>query len=109
MPPHRIGTAATSSLPFFPLYPYLVKLLSLLVPAAWVSRSVYLLIGIVLSNFLFLGALLSFNRLVREDFSEETVQRSTLLLFLFPTSFYILQFLPRKPFSLPGNFHLLFR
>ena len=41
---------------------------------------------------------MSFNRLVREDFSEETVQRSTLLLFLFPTSFIFSSFYPESLF-----------
>jgi len=91
-------TVTTSSLAFFPLYPYLIKLFSLLCPAAWVSRSVYLLIGVVLSNFLFLGALFIFNKLVQEDFSEETAHRSTLLLFLFPTSFFFSCFYPESLF-----------
>jgi hypothetical protein len=65
---------------FFPLYPLLLKF----VGAIGISTGVG---GVVLSNLLFLGALLAFDSLGRELFSSALARRATLLLAVFPTSY----------------------
>jgi hypothetical protein len=73
---------------FYPFYPYLIKALSFLIPSAWLSRSVYLVIGILLSNLAFLLASVLLYRFVMTWTSDETRARHTLeYLFAFPTSF----------------------
>lgn len=80
-------TSIYSNIPFFPLYPYLVKGFGWLgVPLA---DGVYLLSGVVLSNLLFLGAIIVLYRLILEwGFSTITAERTIGLIYVFPTSFY---------------------
>jgi hypothetical protein len=86
---------------FFPLYPLLLKLCTEAgVPAAAA--------GIVLSNLLFLGALLALDVLGRELFSSVIARRATLLLAVFPTSYVCSMVYPESlvllAFALAGLF-----
>ncbi len=88
------GYSAQYSQAFFPLYPVLTKLFSFLFPrdiginTALFVDPAYFFSGLLLSNMLFLAALLVFYKLLRIDYSEKVVQLSILLLLIFPTSFY---------------------
>lgn len=65
---------------FFPLYPLLLKILGTTgMPIA--------VAGILLSNVLFLGALLAFDALSAELFDRGFARRATLLLAVFPTTY----------------------
>jgi Mannosyltransferase (PIG-V) len=65
---------------FFPLYPLVLKL----VGATGVPLAVG---GVLLSNLLFLAALLAFAALTSELFDRELARRATLLLAVFPTTY----------------------
>ena len=65
------------------------------------SRSFTLLTGLVLSNLAFLLAAVLIYRLVRDLFNEEKLaERTLLLVFLFPTSFYFSAFYTESLFLL---------
>ena len=74
VPDHQSDTA------FFPLYPLLLKLVALTGMPLGVA-------GVVLSNGLFLGALLAFDSLGRNLFGHNIGRRSTLLLAAFPLTY----------------------
>jgi len=86
---------------FFPLYPLLLKLVGatgLPVVAA----------GLLLSNVLFLGALLAFDALSTELFDPALARRATLLLAVFPTTYVCSMIYPESlvllAYSLTGLF-----
>lgn len=86
-----------SNIAFFPLYPYLVKALTWLT-LGWTGQktpdSLYLLIGILLSNLFFLAGAYLLYRLATEHLrmNENAARRALVLLFLFPTSFIFSSF-----------------
>jgi Gpi18-like mannosyltransferase len=83
----------TSNIPFFPLYPYLVKLTAGLFPAVLQKTSAELLIGLIISNAACLVALTVLYKLIKEHlFDVAAAQRTIILLLLFPTSFYMTSF-----------------
>lgn len=74
---------------FFPVYPMLI---SFLARPFWsdlyhslLSSSV---VGILISNIAFLGALIILWKLVKLDFDDKTAYWTLIILLLFPTSFY---------------------
>lgn len=72
---------------FFPLYPYLMRLIQWLLPVE--STNTLLLIGILLSNLFFLGSLYLLYRLTLEAFSNPpAARRAVWLLALFPTTLF---------------------
>jgi len=90
-----------SNLAFFPLYPYLVKLLALLLPIKANSISTYLAVGLLLSNLCFLAAGYLLYKLIVELFHDETIaQRTLLLLMVFPAGFFFSAFYPESLFLL---------
>ena len=86
---------------FFPLYPLLLKVLDSLGIATAGA-------GVVLSNLLFLSALLAFDALGREFFPAALARRATLLLAVFPTSYVCSMVYPESlvllAFALAGLF-----
>ncbi len=68
---------------FFPLYPWLIKILHL------IFRSHYLLAGLVLSNFLSFLMLGIFYLFVKKLFDPEIAFLSSLFMLAFPTGFYL--------------------
>ncbi len=72
--------AADYTQAFFPLYPILIKFVT-------VAHS-YLLTSLIVSNTLFVFALYLIYRLYREDYDDKLSWRGLLLLLAFPTSFY---------------------
>ena len=88
---------------FFPLYPMSLKVFS----AFGISTGA---VGVVLSNALFLGALLAFDALGHELFPSALARRATLLLAVFPTSYVCSMVYPESlvllAFGLAGLFTL---
>ncbi len=69
---------------FFPLYPLLVRAVSLLTGGSMLAA------GILVSNISFLGALLVLHSLTALEFSEGHARTTVLLVAIFPTSFFFL-------------------
>lgn len=70
---------------FFPFYPYLIKLFSLIFGSSLVRNVIY---GLIISNLSFFLALVIFYKVILLDFSEKIAKYSIFSLLLFPTSFY---------------------
>lgn len=82
-----------SNIAFFPLYPYLVRLLSQLIPHGLRTPGALLLVGIMVSNASLLAALILLWKLVVASLGDETVaQRTVLYTLVFPTSFLLSAF-----------------
>jgi hypothetical protein len=81
-------TKISSNVAFFPLYPYLAKSISWVLPSLHVPLSLYIAVGLLISNVSFLIAAGLLYRLIVRHVADEAVARHTLLLvFAFPTSF----------------------
>jgi hypothetical protein len=95
-------TVQKSNIAFFPLYPYLVRLLTL--PFQLIkqpSTNFILLVGILLSSLLFLAAAYLLYKLIMELFHDETIaQRTLILLMVFPAGFFFSTFYPESLFLL---------
>lgn len=84
----RFGTIAANGYvsleyaAFFPLYPFLERLISMLF-----HNDVYLA-GILISNLAFIGTLIVLYRFVETEFDSATAKHTTLYLAIFPTSFF---------------------
>ena len=88
-----------SNVAFYPLYPYVVKLLALLIPAPLRTLDATLLIGILVSNAFLLVALVLLHKLVTASFNDESLARRTVLyLLLFPTGFFFSCFFTESTF-----------
>lgn len=66
---------------FFPLYPWLVRLLHLVIPD-------YALCGFLISGAAYVGACVVLSRLVTEEFGRETAQLSLAFLSAYPFAFF---------------------
>lgn len=94
-------TKYLSNVAFYPLYPYLIKGIAWLLPDVWVSRSVYLLIGLLISNLSFLaGGWLLYLLIEQVKKDDALAQRSLEFLFVFPTSFFFSCFYTESLFLL---------
>lgn len=86
---------------FFPMYPLLLKIFG------WTGLPLGAA-GVLLSNVLFLGALLAFDLLGREFFPFTLARRATLLLAVFPTGYVFSMVYPESlallAFALAGLF-----
>lgn len=94
-------TTTSSNIAFFPLYPYTVKYLSFLIPES--SRSVenIFVLGVFVSNIMFLFALALLYKLIKLQFDDsEVARRSVLYLLIFPTSFFFSCFYTESAFLL---------
>ena len=78
----RLGYSEPKSTAFFPLYPMLMK------AVASVLNISALAAGVLVSNVAFFLLLYFFLKLAREDYDWKCAFRATLLLALYPTSFY---------------------
>ena len=70
---------------FFPLYPSLMKILTLPFGANVYSLTIS---GILISNICFFGSLLTFWKLIRLDFDKKIALFTVITILVFPTSFY---------------------
>jgi hypothetical protein len=78
-----------SNLAFFPLYPYLVRFLGLLLPPLLRTEPNLFIVGVILSNIFFMSGLAVIHWLTRRlTNSAMAAQRTVLYLLVFPTSFY---------------------
>lgn len=77
------GYAAQFTQVFFPVYPLIVSLITLLTPFKNLIVS-----GLLLSNILFLFALILFWKLLALDYSKDTIQWTIIFLLSFPVSFF---------------------
>mgnify|MGYP001607276427 CR=1 FL=1 len=77
------GYAAQFTQVFFPVYPLIVSLITLLTPFKNLIVS-----GLLLSNILFLFALILFWKLLALDYSKDTIQWTIIFLLSFPASFF---------------------
>lgn len=77
---------------FFPLYPLLIHLLS--------GGQSVLIVGLLLSNIAFMGALIILYQLWRMDYEQIVVKRSILLLLSLPTAFFFGAFYTESLFLL---------
>ncbi|MBD3387336.1 MAG: hypothetical protein GF416_00115 [Candidatus Altiarchaeales archaeon] len=77
--PKMIG-ADQRNYAFFPLYPYLMKAVSIITGDAFVS-------GLIVSNAAFIASAVLLYRLVRIDYGESMGLRSVKYMFLFPVAF----------------------
>jgi len=66
---------------FFPLYPYIVKIFSL------IFRE-YILAALLVSNLSYAGALIYFFKLIKLDYESEDAFRSVIYLSIFPTAYF---------------------
>lgn len=79
---------------FFPLYPLLVRLVSVIFPKTQgldltiYTDPLYFYTGFILSNCFFIFALYFFYKLLRLDFSETVSKKSLIFLLAFPTAYY---------------------
>jgi Gpi18-like mannosyltransferase len=90
-----------SNIVFFPLYPYLVRFISYLIPSSLRTSGKLLIIGILLSNLFFLIALVMLYKLVNKLFNNRSIaRRSVWYLLLFPTSFIFSCFYTEATFLL---------
>jgi hypothetical protein len=87
-----------SNLAFFPLYPYLVKSVGWL--GVTLPDSLYIFIGLLLSNLFFLASAALLYRLIISSlgFDEDTAHRTLTLLIVFPVSFFFSAFYPESLF-----------
>lgn len=68
---------------FFPLFPFLIR------GAAWlVGKQGYVIVGMVISNLAFLGAMFIIYEIAADMLGEQVGRRTLLYLSLFPTAFY---------------------
>jgi hypothetical protein len=82
-----------SNVAFFPLYPYLVRSLSWLIPWRVRTSGIVLLIGVIVSNVALLGALILLWKLIVNVVGDVAVaQRAILYTLVFPTSFFLSSF-----------------
>ncbi len=93
----NVGEQQGNSFAFFPLYPSLIKLFSLIVSQQFLNQEIWLLIAVVLSNLFFLFGLVIFYFLVKnilldksktEKETQNLAAKSVFFLLLFPTSFF---------------------
>lgn len=74
----------TTEARFFPLFPILISLATLMSS----SIEYAFLAGLLLSNLFFLGSLLILFKIVKDQYSKETAKTTILALLIFPTSFF---------------------
>lgn len=90
-----------SNVAFFPLYPLSIRAVLLLLPEQLRSAEMALLIGVIFSNLLFLGALFLLQRLTLLLTNDRAVAQRTLwYTVLFPASFFFTAAYPEAAFFL---------
>lgn len=84
------GYQAALSQVFFPLFPLSIKMVSAVIPV-FIS-------GLIITNVAALGLLLIVKRLYQLDYNSEVAKKSLILLFCFPTTFYLGSLYPESLF-----------
>ncbi|MFZ3301984.1 MAG: mannosyltransferase family protein [Microgenomates group bacterium] len=89
------GYTADYSQAFFPLFPSLINIVSNLFPRvngldlSQYTDPAFFYSGIIVSNLFLFAALFVYYKLVSIDFGEKVANLSTILLLVFPTSFFL--------------------
>ncbi len=92
-------TTTYSNLAFFPLFPDLVRLVTMPFHIKASSASLYLAVGLLISNLLFLAAAYLLYKMVVQLLHDEGIaQRTLLLLIAFPAGFFFSTFYPESLF-----------
>lgn len=81
-----------SNIAFFPLYPYMIKLLTFWLPQQFQTESVWILVGLLVSNICFLLALYGISKLSARLFSSRTAYLVPILMICLPCGFYFSAF-----------------
>jgi hypothetical protein len=90
-----------STVAFFPLFPLLVKGLSLLIPQSLLSQSLYLFLGLAMNNLLFLIGLYYLYQLTESFFHSAQLSKAVLILLIaYPASYYFSCFYTESLFFL---------
>jgi len=83
------STGVQSNLAFFPLYPYLIRASNLFLLYFPEHRTTFTIIGLVISNLAFLGALLILVKILQELKFESGFIRNTIwVVLIFPLGFF---------------------
>jgi Gpi18-like mannosyltransferase len=84
---YRFLPGEQSNVAFFPLYPYVVRLVHSAIRLP--GDLGWLLVGIIVSNIALLAALIYLYRLIRLDYDLATAARAVLYLCVFPTTLFL--------------------
>jgi hypothetical protein len=93
-----VAAEVQSNIAFYPLYPTLVRWLTLPIPDAFLTPGRYLLVGVALSNVLALAALVLLYRVVMSMCDQEVAGRTVAYVLLFPTGFFLSCFYTESAF-----------
>ncbi len=89
----------SSNLAFFPVYPYLVKILSFLVPIRPTTDEIIIAVGVILSNLMLIGSLVLIYKISIYFFKNEAIAKNTVwYLLVFPSSFFLSSFYTESTF-----------
>ena len=91
---------AQSRFAFFPLYPLVVRLFTLLLPERLRSAERILIVGLLLSQVFLVAALILLHKLVSAMTDREAARRAVLYTLLFPTGFFLFCFYTESIFLL---------
>lgn len=83
------GQGYTDNGRFFPFYPLLIKIGTLIFGSPPPFGTVYFVSAFMISNFSLLLSLVIFYKLMRLDYSEKIALYSSLFMLFFPTSFFL--------------------
>jgi Gpi18-like mannosyltransferase len=84
---YRFLPGEQSNVAFFPLYPYVVRLVHSAIRLP--GDLGWLLVGIIVSNIALFAALIYLYRLIRLDYDRATAARAVLYLCVFPTTLFL--------------------
>lgn len=85
---------------FFPLYPYLIRIPYVLLGSGPFMGLKEFSLAFLISNGIFLAALLALHKLICLDYSENTALTTIILLLVFPTAFFFGSFYSEGTFLL---------
>ena len=85
-------TEGYSNLALFPLYPYLIRCLTFWMPERFRTESVWLLVGLIISNLCLLLALYGIAKLSQKLMPDTGHERIVMLMFCLPCAFYFSAF-----------------
>ncbi len=89
----------SSNLAFFPVFPYLVKILAFLVPIRPLTDGIIITVGVILSNVLLIGSLILLYKISIYFFKSEVIAKSAVwYLLVFPSSFFLSSFYTESTF-----------
>lgn len=88
----------TSNIAFYPVYPLLVKMCSLLLPSSLQTPQNSVLIGLIVSNLFCIAALAFLYKITKQLYSTSAAKKAVWLMCVFPTSFFLSSFYTESTF-----------